>query len=238
MRLILNPYRYPPPAGGGGGAVFHDTFAPAGSNTLLQDVVPDTVGTAWTLDGNSNAVSATIVRFASGTHADGRIGATANEENKRIGHFISPDPSAADYEIEIELAAIPALVDDAQSRAMLVMGRRQSDASCYGMLFTAHLDSFYRVYLVRMTGLGAVVSYSNFHGTLVGTDAWKLVLDGDQISAARKPSGGAFSTVIGPLTDATIAPAGKAGIGFGAYDSGISDINAGWRVNSFKVTEL
>lgn len=226
MSFIINPYRFAaPPAGGG--ALLEDTFEGAGAATLLSAWTPTVSGTGWSKDPLGTAT--VDLRVETG----GYVNPTADQENVRLGYFSQTDPATADVSVLLEIAQYDAVLN---TNFLQAVARRQSTGAAYILFVRASPAT---IVIQRISS--PTVAVANVGPAFTGLtptpgDRVELRCVGSTISAIYTPNGGSPSTVIS-ATDAVIASAGRAGLGFG-YGATSYDIGANWRVGYTKIEEL
>lgn len=199
--------------------IFSDTFTEA-TTTALTSHTPDT-GTGWTQEV---AATGAVANASGGDY----VVASANVTGDDLAVSAQPDPSTADVDVQMTLAA---LLTGSGSAPFGVFARWADSSNFYGVqiLPAGHAEVDAKLYK-RVAGTYTVLA--SVDTTWATNDIVKLELRGTAIKVYKN------GVEILSATDSSITAAGKAGIYWGQLSPNGSNVNSTWRGDDFSVTEF
>ena len=194
--------------------IFHDTFAGV-AGTALTAHTPDTVGTSWV-----ETKSGTSIQEIDSNPI--RADASATEGNQHHTYRGRPNPTSAEYDVEITLST----VFNSNTRTYYTLGRYTDVSNFYGYELHFGVQKLFKKVGGTPTELASLTqAFSN-------NDVFKL-----EVRNATKKC---FQNGIERLssTDNVITGAGEYGYGLGDLITAGDDINTGWDTTEFLCDEV
>ncbi len=207
------------------GVVVNDTFTEA-SNTNLVDHTPDT-GTSWIAVAETGTVILHIVGVSDTVTSDG------TEASDRVVYKSAPDPTEVNYDVEVTLATDAGVGSDDDPWA--IFARLVDD------------DNFYAVVIHREERTPDVKLIKKISGTVteLATAVNAGGNDGDVFRFEVRDTSPRLAvymndSLLSGMTsdDTSLTAAGAAGLGMGNIAVTTDDINTGWELDDYTVTEF
>ncbi len=198
-------------------ATYTDTFT-EGSNTVLTSHTPDSGGT-WTglLDTTAGASVPTVFS------ATGVLSPSANSNSNRVASTVSWTPATADYDVTMVADGVSAGDD-----AFWIIARCTDASNFYAAVFYGGATTCYIIEVVA----GVVADLTSGAATIANGDSLKFELIGTALKVYQN------AVQILSVTDASLASAGKVGIGFGNIRTALDDVNTSVDITSFVLTDI